>query len=185
MVQQQLADIRSDRVLAAMYEVPRHAFVPTVMASRAYEDSPLPLARSQTISQPWIVARMTELLELQGTERVLEIGTGSGYQTAVLASLCRKVVSIERHAELAREARQRLESMGITNVTVLVGDGTMGRSEFAPFDAALITAGAPEVPAPLLGQVRPGGRLVVPVGDRDVQQLLRLTLASEEGAAPR
>ncbi len=180
MVERQLRDIGDARVLAAMGEVPRHRFVPEVLQRRAYEDGPLPIARRQTISQPWIVARMTELLQLSGDETVLEVGTGSGYQAAVLAKLCRKVITVERHGELAKDARAVLSAVGARNVTVLSGDGTMGRSEYAPFDGILVTAGGPEVPAPLVAQLKPGGRLVIPVGGRDVQQLIRVR-RSEEG----
>ncbi len=181
MVGQQLGDIRDERVLAAMAEVPRHLFVPSVLQARAYEDGPLPIDKRQTISQPWIVARMTELLALTGDETVLEIGTGSGYQAAVLARLCRRVITVERHGELATKARTRLEGLGYRNVTVLSGDGTLGRSEHAPYDGILVTAGAPEVPTPLVAQLAPGGRLVVPVGGRDVQALVRVTAPLEPG----
>ena len=185
MVQQQLGDIADGRVREAMGKVPREHFVSGVMRSRAYEDGPLPIAKGQTISQPWIVARMTELLDLHGDEKVLEIGTGSGYQTAVLALLAREVVSIERHGELARTARKRLSELGLSGITVLVSDGTMGRSEYAPFDCALVTAGAPDVPLRLVEQLRVGGRLVIPVGDAGTQTLLRVTREpdAEDGGA--
>ena len=181
MVDRQLRDIADERVLAAMAEVPRHLFVPDVLQRRAYEDGPLPIARRQTISQPWIVARMTELLELEGDETVLEVGTGSGYQAAVLSRLCAMVITVERHGELAKDARAVLSEVGARNVTVLAGDGTMGRSEYAPFDAVLVTAGGPEVPAPLVEQLRPGGRLVIPLGGRDVQQLVRVRRSEQDG----
>jgi protein-L-isoaspartate(D-aspartate) O-methyltransferase len=182
MVERQLRKIVDQRVLAAMQEVPRHLFVPQVLQRRAYEDGPLPIARRQTISQPWIVARMTELLELVGHETVLEVGTGSGYQAAVLSRLCAKVITVERHGELAQEARAVLSKVGARNVTVLAGDGTMGRSEYAPYDAVLVTAGGPpEVPAPLLNQLRPGGRLVIPVGNRDEQKLIRVVRPEDDG----
>ena len=185
MVERQLRDIDDPRVLAAMGEVPRHLFVPDVLQRRAYEDGPLPIARRQTISQPWIVARMSELLQLNGDETVLEVGTGSGYQAAVLSLLCSKVITVERHGELAKEARAVLSRVGARNVTVLAGDGTMGRSEYAPFDAVVVTAGGPpEVPTPLVDQLKPGGRLVIPTGDRALQQLVRLT-RSEDGAEVR
>ena len=175
MVQQQLVPISDPRVREAMGKVPREHFVSGVMRSRAYEDNPLPIGKGQTISQPRVVARMTELLELHGDEKVLEVGTGSGYQTAVLALLVREVVSIERHGELARTARKRLSELGLTGVTVLVSDGTMGRSDYAPYDCALVTAGAPNVPQRLVEQLVVGGRLVIPVGDEHNQTLLRVT----------
>jgi len=179
MLSQQLAGIEDRRVVDAIGKTPRHDFVAEVLRHRAYEDGPLPISCRQTISQPWIVARMTELLRLEAQDQVLEIGTGSGYQTAVLAQLCKKVISVERHGELAREARALLAQLGLRNVTVLGGDGTMGRSEFAPFDAILVTAGAPSVPGPLKKQLRVGGRLVVPVGDGERQELIRVQRLSE------
>ena len=179
MLNQQLAGIADERVVAVMGQTPRHDFVPPVLRHRAYENGPLPISCRQTISQPWIVARMTELLALDASHHVLEIGTGSGYQTAVLAQLCKSVVSVERHAELARDARGLLSQMGLRNVTVLGGDGTMGRSDFAPYDAILVTAGAPEVPRPLRGQLRIGGCLVVPVGDGESQKLVRVKRVDE------
>jgi protein-L-isoaspartate(D-aspartate) O-methyltransferase len=184
MVDRQLVDITDTRVREAMGEVPRHLFVEPVLQSDAYEDRPLPIGLAQTISQPWIVARMTQLLELTGSETVLEIGTGSGYQAAVLARLCKRVFTIERHGELAQAARKRLSEMDIHNVTVLVADGTLGRSDYGPFDAILVTAGAPAVPKPLTGQLVPNGRLVIPVGDADAQTLVRVT-ASEDGEGHR
>lgn len=184
MVDRQLVDITDTRVREAMGQVPRHLFVEPVLQSGAYEDRPLPIGLAQTISQPWIVARMTQLLELTGSETVLEIGTGSGYQAAVLARLCKRVFTIERHGELAQAARKRLSEMDIHNVTVLVADGTLGRSDYGPFDAILVTAGAPAVPKPLTGQLVPNGRLVIPVGDADSQTLVRVT-ASEDGEACR
>jgi len=180
MVEQQLGDIRDVRVLEAMSLVPRHHFVPSVLEGRAYDDKPLPIAKQQTISQPWIVARMTELLELDGSETVLEVGTGSGYQAAVLARVCKRVVSVERHGELAKEAARRLEALAHHNVTVLASDGTMGRSEFAPFGAIMVTAAAPDVPRPLLEQLAPGGRMVIPVGDQQMQTLYRYTRDVED-----
>jgi len=172
MVEQQLGDIRDARVLEAMAVVPRHRFVDAVLESRAYDDKPLPIAKKQTISQPWIVARMTELLELEGHETVLEVGTGSGYQAAILARLCKRVVSVERHGELAKEASRKLDAMALLNVTVLASDGSMGRSEYGPYQGILVTAAAPDVPGPLLAQLATGGRLVIPVGDQ-VSQVLR------------
>ncbi|MCP4871277.1 MAG: protein-L-isoaspartate(D-aspartate) O-methyltransferase [Proteobacteria bacterium] len=175
MVAQQLGGISDGRVLAAMAEVPRHRFVPQILRERAYDDAPLPIDERQTISQPWIVARMSELLELTGAEKVLEIGTGSGYQAAILSRLCKRVISVERHGALAAKARKKLEKLGIRNVTVLAGDGTLGRSEHAPYDAIIVTAGAPEVPRPLVSQLAPGAHLVVPVGSMETQKLLRIT----------
>jgi len=174
MVEQQLGSIADKRVHSAMGMIPRERFVGPVMQPRAYEDNPLPIGAGQTISQPRIVARMTELLELDGHEKVLEIGTGSGYQTAVLAVLAQQVISVERIGALARVARKRLSDLGLTNVTVLQSDGTMGRSDYAPFDAVLVTAGAPAVPARLVEQVKLGGRVVIPVGDAKSQVLIRL-----------
>ncbi len=181
MVEQQLAEIEDLRVVAAMLRIPRECFVSRVMQHRAYDDRPLPIGEGQTISHPWIVARMTELLQLDGHEKVLEIGTGSGYQTAVLGVLADKVISVERIGELARTARRRLSELGLTNVTVLASDGTMGRSEYAPYDAVLVTAGAPAVPERIVEQVSVGGRVVIPVGDESLQVLLRLTRIPDAG----
>ena len=181
MAEQQLTDIADARVRAALHSVPRELFVPSALQHRAYDDGPLPIAERQTISQPWIVARMTELLEPKATDRVLEIGTGSGYQAAVLSGLVSRVVSVERHGSLARDARKRLEKLGYHNVTVLHGDGTMGRSELAPFDWILVTAAAPHVPKPLIKQLAPGGPLLVPVGERDIQQIIRIRTDAETG----
>ena len=165
-------------VIAAMAAVPRHEFVPRQLASIAYADRPLPIGHDQTISQPYIVAYMTEALALKGTEQVLEVGTGTGYQTAILACLARTVISIERIAELADRARENLTTLGIGNVEVAVGDGTAGSPEHAPFDAVLVTAGTPSVPEPLLEQLAPGGRLIAPVGERSVQDLVLWTRTS-------
>lgn len=163
--------VKDARVLAAMRAVPRHAFLSEPERSSAYGDSPLPIGSRQTISQPYIVGYMTEALGLQGTERVLEIGTGSGYQTAILACLAEKVYSIERIPALADRARENLRALGIHNVDVSIGDGTIGRPEDAPFDAILVTAGAPSAPQPLLDQLAVAGRLLAPVGGRSVQEL--------------
>ncbi len=173
MVRDQLAarGITDARVLDAMRRVPRHLFVPRAQQARAYADQAVPIGSGQTISQPFMVAVMTEALALGGTEHVLEIGTGSGYQTAVLATLARDVVSIERWPVLAAEARARLGALGCTNVRVNVGDGSAGWPADAPYDAILVTAGAPRVPEPLKAQLCDGGRLVIPVGPREHQQL--------------
>ncbi|MCO4770418.1 MAG: protein-L-isoaspartate(D-aspartate) O-methyltransferase [Deltaproteobacteria bacterium] len=180
MVQQQLGGIVDGRVRDAMAMIPRERFVGSVMQPRAYEDGPLPIGAGQTISQPWIVARMTELLGLDGHEKVLEIGTGSGYQTAILAALTRKVISLERIGDLARSARRRLSDLGLSNVTVLASDGTMGRSDYAPYDAVIVTAGAPAIPERLIEQVVVGGPVVIPVGDAKSQVLLRLTRTPDD-----
>ncbi|HYB54222.1 MAG TPA: protein-L-isoaspartate(D-aspartate) O-methyltransferase [Thermoanaerobaculia bacterium] len=156
--------VRDPRVLAAMREVPRHLFVDADERARAYDDTPLPIAGNQTISQPYIVALMTELLDLQPTERVLEIGTGSGYQSAVLSRVCAEVYTIEIVPELARAAAGRLASLGYRNVTVREGDGYRGWPEHAPFDGIIVTAAPERIPQPLLEQLAPGGRMVIPVG---------------------
>ena len=169
------------RVLEAMLEVPRHLFVPEALQGRAYGDHALPINASQTISQPYIVARITELLEADKSSRVLEIGAGSGYQTAVLARVAGQVYAIERIAELAREAQARIRQLGIYNATVKCFDGTMGWAAHAPYDAVLVAAGGPSVPEPLLAQLKVGGRLVIPVGSvRESQQLVRV-VRTEEG----
>jgi protein-L-isoaspartate(D-aspartate) O-methyltransferase len=170
--------IRDLAVLRAIRMVPRHLFVPESVRHRAYDDAALPIGSSQTISQPWVQARYLELLKLTGRERVLEIGTGSGYQTALLAMLCDAVFSVERITALAQRAREALEASGIRNVTVLVGDGTLGWRPFAPYDAILVAAASPEIPAPLVEQLAPGGRMVIPLGDRANQTL---TLVRREG----
>ncbi len=173
--------IHDARVLAAMADVPRHLFVPEALQGRAYGDHALPIDANQTISQPYIVARMTELLECGRASRVLEIGAGSGYQTAVLARVAGQVYAIERIPELARQAQARIRSLGIYNATVKCFDGTMGWSAHAPYDAVLVAAGGPEVPEPLTAQLKVGGRLVIPVGaSRDSQQLVRV-VRTEEG----
>jgi protein-L-isoaspartate(D-aspartate) O-methyltransferase len=166
--------ITDERVLAAMAEVPRHAFVEEALRGRSYDQCALPIGHGQTISHPLTVARMTEALELTGGERVLEVGTGSGYQTAVLARLCANVYTVERIAPLGMRARRLLEELGHYNVALQVGDGTIGWRSEAPFDAIIVTAGSPTPPRPLLGQLRTGGRLVVPVGPEGGQALLRI-----------
>lgn len=168
--------IADPRVLSAMNTIPRHHFVPGALRSQAYKDNALPIAAGQTISQPFIVARMTELLELKGKERVLEIGAGSGYQSAVLSSLVRKVYAVERIEVLAKTALENLRTIGINNVSIRNGDGTNGWPVYAPFDAVLVAAGGPEVPAPLIDQLEIGGRLVIPIGENPkTQDLVRVT----------
>lgn len=166
--------ITDRRVLAAMRAVPRHLFVESALADRAYDDRALPIGERQTISQPSMVALMTQALELTGTERVLEIGTGSGYQAAILSHLASRVYSVERIKALADRAREVLDRLKRFTVVVKVFDGTFGWPEEAPFDAVIVTAGAPAVPHPLIDQLAEGGRLVVPVGDRDGQQLIKV-----------
>jgi protein-L-isoaspartate(D-aspartate) O-methyltransferase len=163
--------IRDLAVLRAIGTVPRHLFVPESVRHRAYEDVALPIGGGQTISQPWVQARYLELAQLSGRERVLEVGAGSGYQTALLAQLADAVFAVERIPALAQSARAALEQAGIRNVTVLVGDGTLGWRPFAPYDAILVAAASPEIPAPLVEQLSPGGRLVIPLGNRDNQVL--------------
>ncbi len=170
-VQLRKRGITDERVLAAMGRVPRHLFVEEALRDQAYGDRPLPIGAGQTISQPYMVAIMCQLLALIGTEKVLEVGTGSGYQAAVLAELARKVYTVERIAFLAARARQTLESLNYTNILVKVGDGTVGWSEEGPFDRVIVAAAAPEVPGPLFQQLTEGGRAVVPVGDAHGQTL--------------
>jgi protein-L-isoaspartate(D-aspartate) O-methyltransferase len=172
-------NVRDPRVLEAVRTVPRHLFVEEALRDRAYLDKALPIGEKQTISQPYMVAAMTEALELTGRERVLEIGTGSGYQTAILAELAESVFSVERIASFVPLARQRLESLGRYNVLIKVGDGTIGWSEHAPYDAILVAAGAPQLPRPLLEQLRVGGRLVVPLGPEESQTLMRIRRGEE------
>lgn len=173
--------IRDERVLAAMRKVPRHMFVPEAIQPRAYDDAALSIGEGQTISQPYMVAIMTELLELEGKEKVLEIGTGSGYQAAILAELSREVYTVERIAVLGARAEERLHAMGYRNVHVKIDDGTAGWLEQSPFDRIIITAGAPKVPEPLVEQLAEGGILLAPVGDRYSQQLVKAI--KREGAA--
>ncbi len=176
MIRKQLKrrSIRNERVLQAMAAVPRHRFVPPNLEQRAYADSSLPIAEGQVISQPYIVALMAGALQLSGSERVLEVGTGSGYAAAVLAQLAAEVWSVERFRELAEAAAQRLHELGYRNAHIGIGDGTRGWPEHAPFDAIAVAAAAPHVPQPLLDQLAPGGRLVIPLGSYDEQDLIRV-----------
>jgi len=173
--------IKDERVLAAMLDVPRHFFVPEALKSQAYKDNALPIASKQTISQPFIVARMTELLELSAQSKVLEIGAGSGYQTAILSKLAGKIYAIERVPILVTETQERLRKFNINNVTLTCADGTLGWQIYAPFDAILVAAGSPNIPQPLLNQLKIGGRLVLPVGeDQKTQKLIRVTRAERD-----
>src|SRR5688500_17593774 len=175
-------NIQDRKVLDAMRAVPRHSFVPEALQSRAYGDHALPISANQTISQPYIVARMTELLEVDRESRVLEIGAGSGYQTAVLAKVAGQVYSIERIGDLARQAQAKIRELGIYNATVKCFDGTLGWASTAPYDAILVAAGGPTVPQPLVTQLKVGGRLVVPVGEsRESQRLIRV-IKTETGS---
>jgi protein-L-isoaspartate(D-aspartate) O-methyltransferase len=176
MVAQQIRkrDIGSPRLLAAMGRVPRHLFVPAELAARAYNDEPLAIGERQTISQPYMVAAMTDALELEGGERVLEVGTGSGYQAAILAELAKEVITIEARTRLAAAARERLAALGYRKIRAEVGDGTLGWPAFAPFDAILVAAAAPRVPPPLVEQLSEGGRMVIPVGKAERQTLFRI-----------
>jgi protein-L-isoaspartate(D-aspartate) O-methyltransferase len=162
-------------VLAAMGKIQRHLFMEEALLGEAYNDHPLPIGHKQTISQPYIVALMTQSLDLSGKEKVLEIGTGSGYQTAVLAELAAKVCTIERIRPLMEKARYILQELGYTNILFKSYDGTLGWEEYSPYDAIIITAGAPSIPEPLLGQLAEGGRMIVPVGDRFSQELIKIT----------
>ena len=169
------SEIRDERVLAAMAHIPRERFVPPEEQELAYEDIPLPIGLGQTISQPFIVALMTEALELTGSEKVLEVGTGSGYQAAILAELARLVITVERLPALTEGAKRALDSLGYTNVVVHLAEETLGWQAEAPYDAIMVTAGAPRVPVDLLAQLAIGGRLVIPIGSRYVQELYKVT----------
>lgn len=181
MVENQLITrgIHDARVLRAMRKVPRERFIPEEMRDSAYGDHPLPIGHDQTISQPYIVAHMTEALELTGEKKVLEIGTGSGYQAAVLAEIVREVYTVERIAALSERARSILQDLGYENIFFKVHNGTHGWPEHAPYDAILVTAAAPEVPEPFLKQMKEGGRMVIPVGDRFSQNLIRITKSDD------
>ncbi len=174
--------IRDLAVLHAVAQVPRHLFVPASVRHRAYEDSALPIAAGQTISQPYVQALYLEALALTGREKVLEIGTGSGYQTALASLLAGSVFSVERVPALSQAAREALDAVGCRNVTLLVGDGTLGWRPFAPYDAILVSAASPEIPRPLVEQLAVGGRMIVPVGNRDVQTL-NLVRRDEQGTS--
>jgi len=177
--------VKDERVLQAMATVPRHEFVPPQSRELAYADEPLAIGSGQTISQPYIVASMTAALQLSGSERVLEIGTGCGYQAAVLSVLAREVFSVECRAELARTAALRLQQLGFPNVHVHCGDGSIGRKEFAPFDGILVAAAAPSFPEPLLDQLGEGGRMIAPIGKEDHQQLLLVTRHGNDYSSER
>jgi protein-L-isoaspartate(D-aspartate) O-methyltransferase len=172
--------LHDPRVLEAMRKVKRHHFVEAAFRDRAYDDTPLPIDEGQTISQPYVVARMTSLLEIQPTDKALEIGTGSGYQAAVLAELCYKVFSIERHMNLLQKARQALDEQGYANVVLKQGDGTIGWAEFAPFDKIIITAAAPKFPKTLFSQLKDGGLMVFPMGEKRTQDLVLVRRNGEE-----
>lgn len=184
MVETQLTarGIIDPRVVAAMLKVPRHYFVEEAMSAQAYSDSSLPIGEKQTISQPFMVALMTELLQLTGSEMVLEIGTGSGYQAAILATIAKRVYTIERIRSLALRARKALDRLGLLNVNIKIDDGTEGWASEAPFDAIVVTAGAPEVPQALVSQLKVGGRLVIPVGNQSEQRLVKVT-KKDDGSA--
>jgi len=182
MVKTQIASrgIKDGRVLEAMREIPRHLFVPTAFAEKAYTDHPLPIGEEQTISQPYMVALMTELLELKGDEKVLEIGTGSGYQTALLSRLVFKVCTVERRQKLLVTARKILEDLRYKNIAMKIADGTLGWKDYAPYDAIMVTAGGPELSKPLFDQLRIGGRMVAPIGD-EKKQVLHIFVKTPKG----
>jgi protein-L-isoaspartate(D-aspartate) O-methyltransferase len=167
--------IKNPRVLKVMGKIPRNLFIEEALSGEAYNDHPLPIGHKQTISQPYIVALMTEALELTGDEKVLEIGTGSGYQTAILADLSRKVFTVERIRDLMVKARNILADLGYNNIMFKAFDGTLGWKEYEPYDAIMVTAGAPKIPEPLLDQLADGGRLIIPVGNRFSQELIKVT----------
>jgi protein-L-isoaspartate(D-aspartate) O-methyltransferase len=181
MVKNQLMarSIRDERVLKAMGKIPRHLFIQEALAGEAYNDHPVPIGEKQTISQPYIVALMTEALELEGSENTLEIGTGSGYQTAILAELSSRVYTIERIKSLLVKARKLLAKLNYNNILFKAFDGTLGWKDYAPFDAIMVTAGAPSVPEPLKEQLAENGRMIIPVGDRYTQELIKITRKGE------
>lgn len=178
-IQLQLRGISDSRVLRAFMEVPRHKFVLPEYIKEAYEDYPLPIGFGQTISQPYMVATMTEALKLRGGEKALEVGAGSGYQAAILGKLCREVYAIEQIPELGERAKKTIEALGYTNVHIVIGDGTLGLPENAPYDAIVVSAAAPDIPPPLVEQLSEGGRLVIPVGSQYSQVLVRITKEGE------
>lgn len=180
LVEQMRQEIRDEKVLRAMIRVPRELFIPLAYREMAYEDRPLSIDLGQTISQPLIVAMMTEALELKGTEKVLEIGTGSGYQAAILAELAKRVITVERHKTLVDKAKQIIEKLGYSNVEVYLAEESLGWKREAPYDAIIVTAGAPKVPLELLSQLINKGRLVIPVGSRYEQELLKITKKNHE-----
>jgi protein-L-isoaspartate(D-aspartate) O-methyltransferase len=175
LIKQLATEIRDKRVLAAMAHIPREQFVPQQERYLAYEDGPLPIGYDQTISQPYIIALMTEALELKGNEKVLELGTGSGYQTAILAELAETVISVERVPALAVAAQKVLNSLGYKNIEIYIATETLGWPEKAPYDAIMVTAGAPDIPIDLLSQLAIGGRMIIPAGSRYVQELYKVT----------
>lgn len=182
MVERQISSrgIRNPLILAAMREIPRHLFIPPPYEHSAYEDSPLPIGNGQTISQPYIVALMTELLSPGPDDSILEIGSGSGYQAAILGLLAKRVITIERIPAVADLARSNLAQLGITNVKLVLGDGTLGYAAETPYNGILVTAAAPLIPKPLIAQLADGGRLVAPVGDRDIQELILICRNGDE-----
>ena len=179
MIAQLSSNIKDRRVLDVMSRIPRERFIPPEIRSKAYDDNPLPIGKEQTISQPYIIALMTEALELKGHEKVLEIGTGSGYQTAILAGLAKKVVTVERVPELAGSAEKLLEELGYKNIEAHLAGETLGWPQDAPYDAIMVTAGAPDIPDELLGQLADGGRMIIPVGPRYAQELCKVTKRRE------
>jgi protein-L-isoaspartate(D-aspartate) O-methyltransferase len=180
LIKQLSTEIKDTRVLAAMSRIPRELFVPPESRRSAYEDRPLPIGLEQTISQPYIIALMTEALELDGSEKVLEVGTGSGYQAAILAELARQVITVERLPSLAKAAGEVLDKLGYTNIEIHLTGETMGWPGGAPYNAIMVTAGAPDVPNDLLAQLAFGGRMVIPVGSRYVQELCKITRLREK-----